>query len=56
MRWKAEIKSYDFHVEAKTQFGAQVCQIIAFMFQTNLIQHNFIFFGPIVLRPVPCII
>ncbi|CAJ2651283.1 unnamed protein product [Trifolium pratense] len=24
MRWKAEIKSYDFHVEAKTQFGAQV--------------------------------
>ncbi|GAU15609.1 hypothetical protein TSUD_108680 [Trifolium subterraneum] len=23
MRWKAEIKSYNFHVEARTQFGAQ---------------------------------
>ena len=29
MRWKAEIKSYNFHVEARTQFGAQVCQIIS---------------------------
>ena len=30
MRWKAKIKSYNFHVEARTQFGVQVCQIISF--------------------------
>ncbi|CAJ2645122.1 unnamed protein product [Trifolium pratense] len=46
MRWKAEIKSYDFYVEAKTQFGAQVCQIIAFMFQTNLISAQLYIFRP----------
>ena len=31
MRWKAEIKSYNFHVEARTQFGEQVCQIISLL-------------------------
>ena len=31
LRWKAEIKSYNFHVEARTQLGVQVCQIILFL-------------------------